>query len=191
EANICDEDIPRASGGTEKRYECNGWDTTENGPKAATNAILAACDGWICERGDGALLFTVGKFREDRVAVLTDADIIGHQIQYDVLFEDAINRLVPKFTYPATDYTTSDTDFFEDTAAQLEDGRILSEDANYQWVHQWRQARRLGKRDWLRLRQKVKGTLDVRLSGLDAIYARWVRVETPNRLPRLNGKLIE
>ncbi len=191
EADICDELVPLNGGGTERRYECNGWDTTENGPKSGLNAILSACDGHLVSRGDGARILTVGKFRESRCSTLTDADIVGHQIQYDVLFEDEVNRLVPKFTYPATDYTTTDTDFFEDGAAQLDAGRILTEEASYQWVHQWRQARRLGKRDWLRLRQKVKGSIDVRLSGLNAIYSRWVRLETPKRLPRLNGKVME
>ncbi len=191
EANVCDEDVPLLGGGTEKRYECNGFDTTENDPKVGTNAILATCDGWICERGDGALLFTVGKFRESRVVTLTDADITGHQIEYDVLFEDEINRLIPKFTYPATGYATSDTDFFEDVAAQITAGRVLAQEADYQWCHQWRQARRLGKRDWLRVRQKIRGNLIVRLSGINAVYARWVRVNAPYMLPRLNGQLIE
>ncbi|NTF69369.1 hypothetical protein G6L81_15810 [Agrobacterium rhizogenes] len=191
EANICDEDVPLNGGGSEKRYECNGFDTTENGPKVGTNSILATCDGWMCERGDGALLLTVGKFRESRVATLSDADIIGHQIGYDVLFEDECNRLVPKFTYPQTAYSTCDTDYFEDTAAQLEAGRVLSQEADYGWCHQWRQARRLGKRDWLRIQQKVKGSIDVRMSGINAIYSRWVRLDTPIRLPRLDGKLVE
>lgn len=191
EADICDELVPLNGGGTERRYECNGFDTTENDPKAATNAILASCDGWLCERGDGALLFTVGKFRESRVATLSDVDIVGHQVQYGVLFEDEINRLIPKFTYPAIGYATSDTDFFEDTAAQLEAGRVLAQDANYQWVHQWRQARRLGKRDWLRIQENVSGSIDVRLSGINAVYARWIRLDTPKMMPRLNGKLIE
>lgn len=191
EADICDEQVATSGGGFESRYECNGWDTTENSPKSGTNAILATCDGWLCERGDGALLLTVGKFRESRVSILTDADIIGRQIQYDVLFEDECNRLVPKFTYPSTDYSSTDTDFFEDTAAQLVSGRVLSQDADYSWCHQWRQARRLGKRDWLRVQQKVKGSLDIRLSGINAIYSRWVRLSTPNALPRLNGKVIE
>ncbi len=191
EANICDENVARAGGGTEKRYECNGFDTTENGPKSGLNAMLAACDGHLVARGDGARILTVGKFRESRCVTLSDRDIVGHNIQYDVLFEDECNRLIPKFTYPATDYTTSDTDYFEDVDAQLEAGRILAEEAEYQWVHQWRQARRLGKRDWLRLRQKVKGSIDVRLSGINAVYSRWVRLETPLRLPRLNGKLVE
>lgn len=191
EADVCDEDIARAGGGTEKRYECNGYDTTENGPKAGLNAMLAACDGHLVARGDGARILTVGKFRESRCVTLSDRDIVGHAIQYDVLFEDECNRLIPKFTYPATAYTTSDTDYFEDVDAQLSSGRILAEEAEYQWVHQWRQARRLGKRDWLRLRQKVKGSIDVRFSGINAVYSRWVRLDTPLRLPRLNGKLVE
>lgn len=191
EADICDELVPRASGGFEKRYECNGWDTTENDPKVATNAILASCDGWLCERGDGALLLTVGKFRESRCGVLTDDDIVGHQIQYDVLPEDEINRLVPKFTYPATDYTTSDTDFFESTVDQLVAGRVLARDADFGWVHQWRQARRLGFREWKRIQEKLRGNLDVRLSGINAVYYRWNRMQTPVRLPRFNGKIIE
>ncbi|WFU88995.1 hypothetical protein QA644_08120 [Rhizobium sp. CC1099] len=191
EADICDEDVPVNGGGTEKRYQCNGFDTTENGPKAATNAILAACDGHLVARGDGARILTVGKFRESRCGVLADADIVGHNIQYDVLFEDEINRLVPKFTYPAIDYATADTDYFEDTDAQISAGRVLAQEAEYTWVHQWRQARRLAKREWLRIQEKVRGSLDVRLSGINAVYNRWNRLETPNRLPRLNGEIIE
>ncbi|WP_338283994.1 hypothetical protein [Sinorhizobium sp. KGO-5] len=191
EADICDEDVPLAGGGTEKRYQCNGWDTTENGPKSGLNAILATCDGHLVARGDGARILTVGKFRDSRTATLTDADIVGHNVQYGVLFEDECNRLVPKFTYPATNYTSCDTDFFEDTDAQIAAGRVLTMEGSYEWCHQWRQARRLGKRDWLRQRQEVKGSLDVRLSGINAVYARWVRLETPKRLPKLDGKLIE
>lgn len=190
EAEVCDENVPLAGGGTEKRYECNGYDTTEHDPKAATNAILASCDGWMCERGDGALLFVAGKFREKYVATLTDADIVGHQVQYDVLPEDEINRLVPKFCFPATDYTTTDTDYFEDTAAQLVAGRVLSQDADLRWVQQWRQARRLGKREWLRAQAKKRGTLDVRLSGINAVYAPWIRLSAPKRLPGLDGKVV-
>ncbi|WP_421925466.1 hypothetical protein [Neoaquamicrobium sediminum] len=191
EADICDEDVPRASGGTEKRYECNGWGTTETDPIAAMNAMLASCDGYLCRRGDGAQILTVGKFRESRVGVITDTDVMGRMIQYDVAEEEAVNRLVPKFTYPATDYTQSDTDCFEDVTRQITDGRVLSNDAEFAWVHQWRQARRLGKREWLRIQEKVRGTLDLRLSAFNAVYHRWIRLETPISMPALNGKIIE
>lgn len=191
EADVCDENVSLAGGGTEKRYLCDGFATAEHDPKVGTNAILASCDGWICERGDGALLFVVGKFREKYCATLRDADITGYQIQHDVLFKDECNRLIPKFTYPLTDYTTSDTDYFEDTDAQLVAGRVLAQEADYGWCTQWRQARRLGIRDWRRLRQKKKGVLDVRLSGVNAIYNRWIRMETPLGLPSLDGAILE
>lgn len=189
--DICDEDIPNAGGGTHKRYQSNLWDTTENDPKAGLNAFLAACDGHLVTRGDGARILTVGKFRESRCATLTDTDIIGHRIDYDVLPEDEVNRLIPKFTYPETDYTTTDTDFFEDTAAQLKAGRVLASDMDLVAVQNWRQARFLAYREWKRLQQKARGQVDVRLSGINAIYARWVRMDVPIRLPRLNGKLVE
>ncbi|TIP07792.1 hypothetical protein [Mesorhizobium sp.] len=190
EADVCDELVPRAVGGFERRYECGGFDSTEHDPKGGTNAILASCDGWMCERGDGALLFVAGKFREKYVATLTDADIVGHTVQHDVLPEDEVNRFVPQFTYPATDYTTTDTDFFEDVPAQLSAGRVLPQIGEFTWVQQWRQARRLGKREFARMRAKKRGSLDVRFTGINAIYAPWVRLQTPRRIPSLNGKLI-
>lgn len=190
EADVCDEIVPRAAGGFERRYTCGGFDTAEHDPKGGTNAILATCDGWMCERGDGALLFVAGKFREKYVATLTDADIVGYTIQHDVLPEEEVNRLVPKFTYPATDYTSTDTDYFEDVPAQLQAGRVLPQDATYLWVNQWRQARRLAKREFARLRQKKRGSLDVRFTGINAVYAPWVRLQTPVSIPSMNGKLI-
>jgi len=189
EADVCDELINTAIGGTEKRYECDGTGTADLDPKVGTNAILASMDGWMCERGDGALLVVAGKFREKYVGTLTDADILGHSIQHDVLPEEEINRVIPKFNYSATDYSETDTDFWEDVPAQVIAGRVLSQSAEYDYVTKWRQARRLGKRDYLRARAKRRGRFDVRLAGINAVYMPWVRLDTPKRLPALDGML--
>jgi hypothetical protein len=191
EADICDEEVPLAIGGTEPRYEVNGWATTETDPVAILNSFLAACDGHLAQHGDGTLILTTGKFREELVETITDADIIGHTIQYDVQEEDEVNRLVPKFTYPATDYTSAIADYFESVEDQSTAGRVLAQDADLSWVQRWRQARRLTLREWRRIQQKVSGTFDLRLSAINAVYARWIRLETPVRLPRLNGVLAE
>lgn len=191
EADICDEDVALNGGGTEKRYECGGWDTDEFGPKTATNAILAACDGWICDRGDGALLFTVGKFRESRCGTIIDDDVAGHNIHDDILPEDDTNKLIPKFNYPDTDFSTADTDAFEDIGSQTLLGRVLANDMDLRWVQKWRQARRLGLREWKRIQEKVNGELNLRTSGINAVYYRWNRVDAPTMLPRQNGKVLE
>lgn len=191
EADICDEDVALDGGGTEKRYEFSIWDTTEHGPKTTTNAILASCDGWMCERGDRALLLTVGKFRESRCGVITDADIAGYDFDEDVLFEDEINRIVPKFCYPDTDFSTADTDFWEDVPAQLLAGKVLSAEMDLRGVHQWRQARRNGKREMARRKAKKAGALNLWLSGLNSIYYRWNRLDTPIMLSDMNDSIIE
>jgi hypothetical protein len=189
EANICDEPVPRRSGGTEPRYQCAGWFTSENEPKAVLNALLVTCDGWVCERGDGVYLIRVGKYREPEV-VLTDADLCGWFLQSDIPSEDAINRLVPRITYPAAEYAPAECDAFEDVDDQLRRGRTLERVADLVTVQEWRQGRRLTKREWSRLQEKVKGALDVRLSGINAIYERWIRIQS-NLIPRLNNVVIE
>lgn len=190
EADICDELEALAAGGFEPKYQCNGWSTTEHKPVAYQNAVLATCDGHLVERGDGVIIPTVGKFREDLVVDIYDEDIIGYFIQADVPEEDDVNRLVPMFTYPDTDYSTSDCDAFEDPASQAQVGTI-TRDADYGFVHSWTQARRLGYRDWVRARWKQRGSLELGLSGLNACYARWVRINSTTKIPRMNGVIVE
>ncbi|EHK56894.1 DUF6950 family protein [Allomesorhizobium alhagi] len=191
EADICDEEVPRAAGGTEPRYEVNGWATTETDPIGILNSFLAACDGHLAQHGDGTLVLTVGKFREELVETITDADIVGHFVQYDVPEEDEVNRLVPRFTYPATDYSTAVADYIESPSDQAKVGRVLSAEADLGWVHNWRQAKRLTLREWKRLQQKKSGNFDLRLSAVNAIHARWVRVESTYRIPSLNDVIVE
>lgn len=190
EADVCDELVSLAAGGTEKRYTCSGFDTTEHGPKAGTNAILATMDGWTCTRGDGAILVVAGKYREKYCVTLTDADVIGYVNQRGVLFDEEVNRFTPKFNYPATDFSTTDTDFFEDVPGQIKAGRVLPEEGHYDWCTQWRQARRLGKRDWIRIQQKSRGSIYANLAGINAVYAPWIRLDTPIMIPALNGKVV-
>lgn len=190
EADVCDEPIERAAGGTEPRYQCDGQGTADLDPKVGRNAILAAMDGWTCDRGDGALLIVAGKYRDKYCATLTDEDIVAHNIDYDVLPEDEVNKVVPKFNYPATDYTETDTDAWVDEEAVLVAGRELSRDMELDFVTEWRQARRLGKRQFARLRTKVSGQLDCRLTGINAVYMPWIRLSTPKRMPRLDGMLL-
>lgn len=191
EADVCDELVTCADGSVERRYTCSGWDTTENGPKGGTNAILASFDGWMAERGDGAILVVAGKFREKYVTTLTDADITGARIENDVLPDEEVNRLTPKFNYPDTGYSTQDADFWEDIEAQNLIGRIMADEADYRFVTAWRQARRLSWREFRRVRQKQRGQIYSAFSGINAVWNRWLRIQAPQRLPRLNGVIVE
>lgn len=191
EADICDENIPAASGGFVKRYTCDGFATTEYDSKVALNAMLNSCDGWMCERGDGSVILRVGKFREELVTDIYDGDIAGYSIQGEPNEEEATNRLNVRFTYPATDYVTAETDPFVDEQQQALDGRELPITMDLNYVTEWRTARRLGKREWKRLQMRRRGTLDLLLCGINAAYSRWIRVNSTLRVPRLNGSIVE
>jgi hypothetical protein len=51
-------------------------------------------------------------------------------------------------------------------------------------------ARRLAKREFYRARKTLRGSLEVRLSGINAIYERWITIDSPT-IPRLNGVTVE
>lgn len=192
EQALCDLAVPLGyTAGTEPQYCVDGWATTETDPIAVLNQLLASCDGHLAQYGNGSLMLTVGYFRTELVEHIYEEDIVGYYIQHDVPEEDEINRIVPRFTNPATGYTADVTDYFEDTTMQAKAGRILSQDATLEWVTSWTQARRLAHREWLRLLQKKSGTLDLRLSAINAVRARWIQLHTPNMLPSLNGTIIE
>jgi len=67
---------------------------------------------------------------------------------------------------------------------------VLPEEGHYDWCTQWRQARRLGKRDWIRIQQKSRGSIYANLAGINAVYAPWIRLDTPIMIPALNGKVV-
>lgn len=191
EADICDEAVALAAGGTEPRYEAHQVATTETDPLGFLNGLLVACDGHIAQHGDGSWVLTVGKFREELVETVTDEDIAGYVYNADVDEEDEVNRLTARFTYPATDYTAATVQYLENVSAQLKVGRVLPQEADYSAVQSWTQARRLLRRDWLRIQAKANGTLDLRLSAINAITARWVRVQASAMLPEIAGRVVE
>lgn len=190
EANICDELVPKRTGGTEKRFTINGWITTEQERRTAVQSILQTCDGWICERGDGTIWPWVGKYRAPTVW-LTDDDILGLQMQRGIPSDERVNRLTAKFTSPDADYTTLETAPMIDSADQVaRSGPPRSAQLDLPWVHSIGQASRLQKREYLKQQQAISGKLTLRLSGVNACYERWIGIQS-NSIPLLANAIVE
>lgn len=189
EADICDELIATAAGGTQKRYELGGQGTTENDPKAILVYMLAACDGWLARRGDGVYVIRTGKFRASGIS-LEEEDIAGWQYQRGRADEDVINHLDINFTSPSHKYSEVQCDPFDDTADQASRGTVRATPFDLTWVQDWRRARRLGKREWKRQREPLLGSLDLKLSGINAAYERWIYIGDVS-IPGLANRYIE
>lgn len=189
QADICDVLVTRANGTTEARYAASGWFTLDTDPAEILGTMLAACDGWMAERGDGTLSIIVGKYVTP-TKTLTDAHIIGFQIAHGVDDEDAVNEI--KFTYnsPGNDYREAAGDPWRDTAAISAMGRVRSQTLRLNWVQSHSQGRRLAKRAMLRYQARLRGTLTTTLYGLACLGERWIAVQSTS-LADLSNAVIE
>ena len=189
-ANRCDDQVALKSGGNERRYRAGGWSTTEQDRRSTTAALLAACDGWMVDRGDGTVDIKVGVYYPPTVT-LTDADIIGYQVQRDRATKDAINRVTARYTSPDNGFVSVETNPMDNTTDQaLRFGPIRAAQMDLLWVQSTGQASRLQKREFIRQGRKTRGTLVLGLSGLNAAFERFVMVQS-NTIPRLSGVVIE
>lgn len=189
QADICDEAVALFAGGSEKRYRLGGNSNTETAPRSVLAMMLAACDGWIVDRGDGGVDIRVGKFEEPTV-ILTDDDIVGFDLPYGVADEEVVNRLDVTFTDPDNKYTEVEVAPWENEADQASRGAVREHRFELRWVQSATQARRLGKREYTRLQEPLRGTIDLRLDKIDAVYARWIRVQSAT-IPQLADRVIE
>lgn len=189
-ADDCDEPVPKKTGGTEPRYQLGFQMTTEQDRKVAVATILAACDGWLCHRGDGTIVFDVGVYREP-IVTLTDADIIGFRQLSDQPSRQRINQSVARYTSIDNDYVSVETDPVIDTDDQLlRPGPPRAATLDLLAVQSVGQASRVHKREIIRQRSRKSGSLIIRWSGLDACYARRIRVMS-NTIPGMADCVIE
>jgi hypothetical protein len=191
QVGICNDAIATLSGvpATINRYELGGFATTDNEPKAVLQDMLNACDGWLVRRGDSSCLIRVGKFEASGVTI-TDDQIIGFSYQNGLADEDVINRLGIQLTSQDHAYTQVECDPFDDNPDQVSRGHVRESILNLNWVQDYRQARRLGKREFYRLREPLRGTLELKLSAINAAYERWIYVAS-DLIPALSNRYIE
>lgn len=176
QANICDELVAKV-GGTEARYKSNGWFYMTTDPADVLAEMLATCDGWLTESGNGAIALVVGKYQAPTVT-FTDDHIVGFTIDHGVADEETVNQLKFSYTEPLNAYRTHPGAPWQDDTAIAESGVIRAQSRTFGWVQSHSQARRLSKRLMARYQARLRGTLVVNLYGLQALGQRWVAVQS-------------
>ncbi len=76
-ANICDEDITLATGGTQKRYRTSGTASDEDDRMEAINTFLACMNGTLRDNGGKLTLALLKNDLADPVLDFTDGDFLG------------------------------------------------------------------------------------------------------------------
>jgi hypothetical protein len=150
---------------------------------------LSTWDGWIAQRGDGAIVFRTNTVYEPTV-VLTDRHIIGYQLQDYLPDEQVINQYIVSYTDPASLYNKAEAGYVEDDDDIAVAGAHPQE-LYLQWVPSAPQALAVARAMLDRNTQPLRGSVITRnLSGLPALGERYVRLQIEEQ-PQLNDIIVE
>lgn len=176
-ANLCDEPVPLAAGGTEKRYRLWGVYQLTEEPHAVLRKMLNTCDGELYQTPEGKVAIRGGKWTPPAVT-LEAKDNLGHSMDQGNNRFAAFNELKIMYTSPQHDYQTMEATAWKDLGDQAERGPIPS-DIDLDFVPSPTQARRLAKIHQAKSNPRWKGKLQHNISGLNALGERTVRAILP------------
>lgn len=158
---------------TEPRYRsCVAFKHTDQHKGVVAN-LLACFDGWMSPRADGALVVYSGRYYEPTVTI-GPGQILNCSIQEGVDEESSVNQIAVSYVSANHDFSTVDTDAWEDTDDISARGKILPSPLSNQ-VPSHSQARRLAKRAIADAMASVRGTTITNAAGRIAIGQRYVR----------------
>src|SRR5690606_29020579 len=124
EANVCDQLMPKAGGGTVKRYElCGFWEMSPNGIKTALSGMMAALDATYYQSREGKFAFKVGRWI---APTLTLDKAKGHIESVRAQLGTSAIMDVDALKVIYTDHSMNDTE--TDTSAIVSSGGLLAAD---------------------------------------------------------------
>lgn len=174
-ADICDEPVPLAAGGTEPRYRgCVAWDASKQ-PGDVINEMLACFDGWTAEDANGCQIVYAGKVTEPTFSIGPD-QIVSSSRQFFVPDEDYNNELVVQYVSEAHDWNVVEGQAWRDEADISKRGRINSDGFAPQ-TSSFPQNRRLAKRRQARQNARQRGKIATTLSGREVLSHRYIQLD--------------
>jgi hypothetical protein len=164
-ANDCDTSVPLKAGGTEKRYRVALAHKHTDQHKTTIGNLLAAWDGFIAPRGDGALVPWSGRYVEpDQADLIGPGEIISYSWDYGVVDEDQFNEIAVSYLSADHDYTVVDATAWQDMDA-ISDSGELKTTALENAVPSHGQARRLAKRMLAKTMAPYRGSVTTNPRG--------------------------
>jgi hypothetical protein len=164
-ANICDEPVA-FSGGTQKRYTCNGTIDTDVSPKNALPAIASSMAGSVAYSG-GLWKIYAGAYRTPTVS-LDESDQCGPaKTQARRARRDLFNGVKGKFRGPASFFQT--TDFPSVSSATFIDqdnGEEIWQEVELPFTDNAAMCQRIAKIDLFRNRSQIVTERTFKLSAL-------------------------
>jgi hypothetical protein len=175
--------------GQQPRFRCNALYGHDTPPGDVIKGYLQTFDGWLGQRGDGALIPRTNSIYAPTV-VLTDRHIVDIQVTHYLNDEQATNQLIVSYTDPASAYNKAEAGYVQDDIDIAARGVARSAPLDLQWVPSGPQAIAVARTVLARSTQPVRGTLTANLAGLAVLGERYIGIQTAE-LPALNDAIVE
>lgn len=165
-ANICDENVSLAAGGTEDRYTTNGSFTTALNPQSAITELLASLAGTIWY-SQGKWGIAAGAYTTP-VTTLDEDDLRSAlQIRTRHSRRDNFNTVTGTFSGPATNYQATDyPQVTSSTFVTADGGETVSQDISLPFASTASRAQRLAKIALFRNREQLTVSATFGLNAL-------------------------
>ncbi len=187
-ANICDEIVPLAGGGSEPRYACNGVITLSETPKTIIEGLLSSFAG-RCAFSGGSWRIHAGAWRAPDVALTADhVRDGGLTLATRVTMSSNFNGVRGQFVSPENNWQPDDFPAYSSAVYVAEDGGERKwRDISLPFTISAPMAQRLAKIELERARRQMTVRLSGKLSAWAATvgdvvtlsYARWGFAEKP------------
>jgi hypothetical protein len=163
-ADICDEDVNLAAGGTEKRYTINGAFSSAEKPQDVIAKMLTACGGKLAYVG-GKWTLRVAAYRAPTVTI-TEDDLVGPvTMQASQSRRDIFNAVKGTYSEPGTLYQPSSFPPVTNATYESQDGERIWKDVQFPFTTSAATCQRLAKIDLETARQQISFTVSCKLTA--------------------------
>ncbi len=165
-ANVCDESVTLAAGGTQSRYTCNGSFLLSEQPKDILGRLQAAMSGHIVRSG-GKWGIYAGAWRTP-TETFTEDDLRGAiRVTTRVSRRELFNRVKGVHASPVNGYQPADFPAVTNTTYLAEDQNEPNWlDVELPWTDSAAMAQRIAKIELERVRQQITVVMPCKLSAL-------------------------
>lgn len=175
-ANVCDEDVELAAGGTEARYAVSAIASDDAQHRDVLEAFTNAMGGWLYERA-GSYAPVAGA-AQTVVATITDADLLLEgqvRVSRKRSRSALVNYISGSYTAPAELWETSGYSSVQSAENEDSDGERLGKSLDFPQITSKTRAERLALLRYNENRCQTTATIPLSLKHLEIEIGDWVR----------------
>jgi len=186
-ANICDESVPLAAGGTTRRYTCDTYLVLNQGRGAILQSLLSSCAGRLSYQG-GQYHIVPGSWAAPTLQ-LTDADIVGaFSFKPRLSIRDTCNAVKGTYVSLSNNYQQGDfPPYMQDEAHGYasdvwlaeDNGERIFKDVYLPCTTSPAAAQRIAKIELLRSRYQMRGTIRCSMKAYQAVALDVIQLSHP------------